>query len=88
MSDKPERDVKRLALHEVICRCPKCKGSTDRTVLCPVCAAIDDHIDSLPSARVVRGGGYAQHVHNCKTAGVRPDTPEIWAGGSSTGDPQ
>ena len=61
MNDKPESaagissprptgsasDARRMALHEAICRCPKCKGSIDKTKLCPTCAETDAAIDAM-----------------------------------------
>ena len=39
-------DARRLGLHEAICRCPKCRGETDKTKLCVTCRAVDAGIDS------------------------------------------
>ena len=61
MNDKPETaagislprlagsasDVRRMALHEAICRCPKCKGTIDKAKLCPTCAETDAAIDAM-----------------------------------------
>ncbi len=47
MNDKPESAARRMALHEAICRCPKCKGTTDKPKLCPTCAETDAAIDAM-----------------------------------------
>ena len=61
MSDKPESaagissprpdgsasDARRMALHEALCRCPKCKGTIDKSKLCPTCAETDAAIDAM-----------------------------------------
>ena len=39
-----------LLLHEAICRCSTCKGTTDKTRLCRVCAEHDAEIDKLQNA--------------------------------------
>ena len=39
-------NARRLGLHEAICRCPKCRGETDKTKLCVTCRAVDAGIDS------------------------------------------
>lgn len=38
----------RLKMHEAICRCPTCKGETNKSKLCPPCKQLDDIIDALP----------------------------------------
>ena len=35
------RDAWKMALHEAICRCPKCNGTIDKAKLCPTCAETD-----------------------------------------------
>jgi len=47
MSEKSAYDARRMALHESICRCPKCKGTTDKARLCPTCAETDAAIDAM-----------------------------------------
>ncbi len=42
-----DSDARRMALHEAICRCPKCKGTIDKTKLCPTCAETDAAIDAM-----------------------------------------
>jgi hypothetical protein len=43
-----ETDKERiLALHEAICRCPKCKGTTDKLKLCAECTRRDTEIDAI-----------------------------------------
>lgn len=36
---------KKISLHSLICRCPKCKGSIDN--LCEICQKIQDKINEL-----------------------------------------
>ena len=35
----------RLKIHEAICRCTVCKGTTDRKKLCAPCRFLDDLLD-------------------------------------------
>jgi hypothetical protein len=37
-------------LHEAICRCVTCRGTTDKTKLCRVCAANEHEIEKLVNA--------------------------------------
>lgn len=36
-----------LALHEAVCRCPKCKGTTDKAKMCKACLLRDAEIDAI-----------------------------------------
>ena len=48
-------DARRMALHEAICRCPKCKGTIDKAKLCPTCAETDAAIGAMkPNAELMR----------------------------------
>jgi len=40
---------RRMKLHEAICRCATCKGTTDKNKLCPSCKLLEDLIDQLPA---------------------------------------
>lgn len=36
-----------MVFHEAICRCDRCKGTTDKEKLCPACKRLDDEIDKI-----------------------------------------
>ena len=37
-------------LDEIICRCPKCRGTLDRNKMCPPCLMADTNIEQLLNA--------------------------------------
>ena len=45
---------RRLKLHEAICRCQTCQGSTDRKKLCPSCKLLDDLLDQPITTAVAK----------------------------------
>ena len=47
MNDAEKKKQIRLGLHESICRCPECKGTTDKARLCARCKPLDAAITEI-----------------------------------------
>lgn len=51
MTDQVTDLDRRSILHEAICRCVTCRGTTDKSKLCRICAIHDAEIENIAAKR-------------------------------------